>query len=160
VDLSALVQNLLAERAERMNQLGVTAFPAIAPELPELILPAPGLPGSDLATALGNILDNALDAMPQGGQLYVVARAEAGEIVIEIEDTGHGISPAHLPRIFEPFFSTKDVGQGTGLGLSVSYGVIKGLGGDILVDSRQGLGTRAVVHLPVALAAKEILPKQ
>ncbi|MHC1700902.1 MAG: sensor histidine kinase [Humidesulfovibrio sp.] len=152
-DLPGLLQQLLAERAERLAEAHVDVSQDFAPGLPALNVPQASLPGANLGTALGNILDNSLDAMPQGGLLKVAARAEAGELVTVIEDTGHGISPAHLPRIFEPFFSTKDVGQGTGLGLSVSYGIIKGLGGDILVDSRQGHGTRVVVRLPVALAA-------
>ncbi|MBU1041013.1 MAG: response regulator [Proteobacteria bacterium] len=151
-DLSALLQDLLAERAPRMAESRITATPDLAPALSALNLPQVALPGANLGTALGNILDNALDAMTFGGRLDVSTRAEAGEIVIEIRDTGHGISPAHLPRIFEPFFSTKDVGQGTGLGLSVSYGIIKGMGGDILVDSQPGQGTRVTVRLPVAQA--------
>ena len=151
-DLTALLTGLLAERAPRMAEAHITATPDLEPALSALNLPQVALPGANLGTALGNILDNALDAMTFGGRLDVSTRAEAGEIVIEIRDTGHGISPANLPRIFEPFFSTKDVGQGTGLGLSVSYGVIKGLGGDILVDSQPGHGTRVTVRLPVAQA--------
>ncbi len=151
-DLPTLLLGLLAERAARMARAQITALPVLAADLPTLNRPAASLPGANLAQALGNILDNALDAMAPGGTLTVTTRAEAGEVVIEIADTGHGISPAHLPRIFEPFFSTKDVGQGTGLGLSVSYGVIKGLGGDLLVDSREGQGTVVTVRLPVAQA--------
>lgn len=154
-DLAALLKGLLAERGARMAEAHIAAMPDLTPNLPALNVPQASLPGANLGTALGNILDNALDAMTFGGRLKVSTRAEAGELVIEIEDTGHGISPAHLPRIFEPFFSTKDVGQGTGLGLSVSYGIIKGLGGDILVDSRQGQGTRAVVRLPMAQAPRD-----
>jgi len=151
-DLATLLNGLLAERAPRMAEAHITATPDLAPALSALNLPKVALPGANLGTALGNILDNALDAMTFGGSLNVSTHAEAGEIVIEIRDTGHGISPAHLPRIFEPFFSTKDVGQGSGLGLSVSYGIIKGLSGDILVDSQLGQGTRVTVRLPVAQA--------
>ena len=151
-DLCEMLKTLLDARHPRMAESQVTSQPDLAPGLPALNVPQVALQGANLATALGNILDNALDAMTFGGRLRVSTRAEAGELVVEIEDTGHGISPAHLPRIFEPFFSTKDVGQGSGLGLSVSYGIIKGLGGDILVDSVQGQGTRVVVRLPVAQA--------
>lgn len=151
-DLSGLLTGLLAARQARMDELMVACQPNLAPGLPALNVPQVSLEGANLATALGNILDNALDAMTFGGMLDVSTRFEAGELVIVIGDTGHGISPAHLPRIFEPFFSTKEVGQGSGLGLSVSYGIIKGLGGDILVDSVQGQGTRVVVRLPVAQA--------
>lgn len=122
--------------------------PAISPDLPGLALPPAGLPGADLGTALGNILDNALDAMPGGGQLWLIVAARGHEVHIEVEDTGHGILPAHLPRVFEPFFSTKDVGQGTGLGLSVSYGTIKALGGDIDITSQPGQGAKVLVILP------------
>lgn len=155
-DLGALLKGLLAERAPRMAETHTKALQELALDLPALNVPQASLPGANLGTALGNILDNALDAMSVDGTLSVSTRSEAGEVVIVIEDTGHGISPAHLPRIFEPFFSTKDVGQGTGLGLSVSYGIIKGLGGDILVDSHQGQGTRVTVRLPVAQSLGDV----
>ncbi|MBU1229902.1 MAG: response regulator [Proteobacteria bacterium] len=148
VDLEALVQALLAERTGRMRRRGVSAELDIPPDLPGLILPAQDLPGADLGLALGNILDNALDAMPSGGRLSVRASALDHELRIEIEDTGQGISPAHLPRVFEPFFSTKEVGQGAGLGLSVSYGTVKSLGGDILINSPPGQGAQVLVTLP------------
>lgn len=120
----------------------------IAPGLPGLGLPPAGLPGADLRTALGNILDNALDAMPGGGALRLAATQQGREMRIEVADSGHGILPAHLPRVFEPFFSTKEVGQGTGLGLSVSYGTVKALGGDIEITSQPGQGATVVVSLP------------
>lgn len=148
LDLSALLRALLAERAQRFLAQGVEAAAALSPDLPTLSLPPGGLPGSDLSTALGNILDNALDAMPHGGRLWLVAGAAGRQARIEIEDTGPGILPAHLPRIFEPFFSTKEVGQGAGLGLSVSYGTVKALGGDIDVTSTPGQGVKVLVTLP------------
>jgi len=148
LDLGLLLQELLDERTARADEAGVCLSPAISPELPGLALPPAGLPGADLGTALGNILDNALDAMPGGGQLWLIAAARGHEVHIEVEDTGHGILPAHLPRVFEPFFSTKDVGQGTGLGLSVSYGTIKALGGDIDITSQPGQGAKVLVVLP------------
>ncbi|MHC1752893.1 sensor histidine kinase [Humidesulfovibrio sp.] len=148
LDLGLLLQELLDERQTRAEEAGVRLLPAISPELPGLALPPAGLPGADLGTALGNILDNALDAMPGGGQLRLSAAARGHELHIEVEDSGHGILPAHLPRVFEPFFSTKDVGQGTGLGLSVSYGTIKALGGDIDITSQPGQGAKVLVVLP------------
>lgn len=148
LDLGRLITALLDERKERIRSAGVNLIPAISPDLPGLTLPPAGLPGTDLATALGNILDNALDAMPAGGQLWLIASAKDHELRIEVEDTGVGILPAHLPRVFEPFFSTKDVGQGTGLGLSVSYGTVKALGGDIDIASQPGQGTKVLVTLP------------
>ena len=148
LDIGALLAELLAARAPRMEAAGVRPRTEIAPGMPSLCLPAAGLPGTDLATALGNILDNALDAMPDGGELFVGAAAADREARITIADTGRGILPAHLPRVFEPFFSTKEVGQGTGLGLSVSYGTVKALGGDIDIASEPGQGARVLVSLP------------
>jgi len=154
VALARLVGELLEERRERLDAAGVNASTHIASDLPPLLLPGVGLPGADLATALGNILDNALDAMPEGGELRVAAVRDAdqgpgGLVRIEIADSGHGILPAHLPRVFEPFFSTREVGRGTGLGLTVSYGTVKSLGGDIEIDSAPGRGARVVVTLPL-----------
>jgi len=148
LDLSLLLQGLLEERRGRLEGLGVQLTITLAPGLPRLSLPSSGLPGADLSTALGNILDNALDAMAHGGRLRVAANALEREVRVEIVDTGQGILPAHLPRVFEPFFSTKDVGQGTGLGLSVSYGTVKALGGDIDISSQPGQGTTVLVTLP------------
>jgi two-component system NtrC family sensor kinase len=70
-------------------------------------------------------------------------------VVIEIVDHGCGIPPEHLPRLFDPFFTTKPVGQGTGLGLSVSYGIIRDHGGVIEVDSAPGRGSTFRILLPV-----------
>ncbi|MDR3641772.1 MAG: response regulator [Humidesulfovibrio sp.] len=148
LDLGLLLASLLAERRPRTEAAGVRVATALPSGLPLLILPAAGLPGTDLATALGNILDNALDAMPNGGELAVRVSTQDREARIEVMDTGCGILPAHLPRVFEPFFSTKEVGQGTGLGLSVSYGTVKALGGDIDITSVPGQGTQVLVSLP------------
>ena len=74
---------------------------------------------------------------------------EIQNVVVEIEDNGCGIPPEDLPRIFDPFFTTKPVGQGTGLGLSVSYGIIRDHGGSIEVDSAPGRGTTFRILLPV-----------
>jgi signal transduction histidine kinase len=71
-------------------------------------------------------------------------------VVIEIEDNGIGIPKDVLPHVFEPFFTTKPVGEGTGLGLSVSYGIVRSLGGSILIHSEEGEGTRIIITLPPA----------
>jgi two-component system NtrC family sensor kinase len=101
-----------------------------------------------------NIILNALDAMPEGGKLTITSRQihdEAGKdlILIEFIDTGIGISKQELEKIFDPFYTTKEVGQGTGLGLSLSYNIIKRYNGDIRVDSEHGKGTKFTIVLPV-----------
>ena len=96
-----------------------------------------------------NILVNAAHAIEGKGVITLRTFSENGNVVIEISDTGKGISPEHLSRIFEPFFTTKPVGMGTGLGLSVAYAIIKKHNGEITVDSKVGAGTRFQVCIPV-----------
>ena len=98
-----------------------------------------------------NLLFNAIEAMPAGGQLDIVSRAngEGSEAIIEIRDTGSGISPDHLDHIFDPFFTTKKEGEGTGLGLSIVYGVINNHRGQIAVESTEGEGTVFTLKIPL-----------
>ncbi len=97
-----------------------------------------------------NLFTNAVDAMPEGGTLTVLAghSVEDGAVSIEVQDTGCGIDAEALPRIFDPFFTTKAPGRGTGLGLSISHGILKDHGGEIWVRSEPGVGTNIVVALP------------
>jgi len=103
-----------------------------------------------------NIILNALDAMPGGGQLSIQTRQQDNQAIVKISDTGLGIKPEHLPRIFDPFFTTKGIGKGTGLGLSISFAIIKEHEGQILVDSQVGQGTTFTIILPVNLAEKDL----
>ena len=100
-----------------------------------------------------NLFLNAKDAMPAGGQLRVATWAEDSTVRIEISDTGAGIPPEHLNRIFDPFFTTKGPGRGTGLGLSVSYGIIHEHAGRIQAESWPGLGTRFRLEFPALKTA-------
>jgi signal transduction histidine kinase len=99
-----------------------------------------------------NLFLNARDAMPKGGWLTVVTSSGGSEAVIEVADTGSGIPADHLSRIYDPFFTTKEIGKGTGLGLSITYGIIQEHGGTITCDSSVGQGTRFTLRLPVAAA--------
>jgi two-component system NtrC family sensor kinase len=105
-------------------------------------------PAGHLNQVFLNLLTNAVQAMPGGGEIFVSARRDAGMVRVSIRDTGTGIPPALLPRIFDPFFTTKAPGQGTGLGLSVSYGIVTRLGGTIDCHSQEGVGTEFIVRLP------------
>ena len=91
-------------------------------------------------------------AMENGGELKVVIRAAKtpAEARIDISDTGPGIAPEHINQVFDPFFTTKKVGVGTGLGLSVSYNIIKKNGGRMEVNSRPGQGACFSIFLPLA----------
>ena len=101
------------------------------------------------------IMLNAMDAMKEGGVLTIRTgwNTERGdEVYVEIQDTGVGISGTDLPRIFEPFYTTKTQSRGTGLGLSICYGIVEDHGGRIDVDSQPGLGSTFRVSLPVLMA--------
>ncbi len=97
-----------------------------------------------------NLINNAVDAMsPTGGSLKIRSRAENNEVVVDLADTGHGMSKTVMARVFDPFFTTKPAGRGTGLGLSICYGIIKKLGGSLTVDSTVGVGTTFRVRIPI-----------
>jgi two-component system, NtrC family, sensor kinase len=100
-----------------------------------------------------NLFMNARDAMPGGGMLEVRTGSRNGSVEVEVTDTGAGISAEHLHRIFDPFFTTKATGRGTGLGLSVSYGIIKEHAGKVDVRSTPGKGTSFRLEFPVARKA-------
>jgi len=99
-----------------------------------------------------NLFLNARDAMPKGGWLSVTTHAEDQDVRAEVADTGSGIPPEHLARIYDPFFTTKAIGRGTGLGLSIIYGIIQEHDGTIHCDSAVGQGTRFTMRLPHAEA--------
>lgn len=96
-----------------------------------------------------NLLLNAIQAMPKGGRLLVRTGQSEGEVRIVFEDSGIGIALEEQPRIFDPFYTTKEVGQGTGLGLSVSYAMVTRMGGDIQVMSTPSQGSTFIVRLPI-----------
>jgi signal transduction histidine kinase len=118
--------------------------------LPLVICAAP-----QLNQVFMNLLMNAAQAMTTMGVITIRTGCDAQWVWIDISDTGSGMAPATLNRIFEPFYTTKDIGSGTGLGLSVSYGIVKRHGGRIEVESVLGQGTRFTVHLPVDGVAAE-----
>jgi len=117
----------------------------IDPELPSV----PGDTGQ-IQQAFMNIMLNAADAMDGIGTLTMIAKAEtaSGFVVVSFSDTGKGIEPEHIEHLYEPFFTTKPPGQGVGLGLAITYGIIEQHGGTIEVRSRLGEGTTFEVRLP------------
>jgi len=101
-----------------------------------------------LEQAFINILSNAVESMPDGGDIDILTSIEGAFIKIEISDTGSGISDKNILKAFDPFFTTKDVGEGTGLGLSICYGIIKQHNGIIEIANNTGKGTTVTVKLP------------
>ena len=101
-----------------------------------------------------NLIINAIQSMTEKGVLTLRTRAEDEYIVIEIQDTGCGISPENINKLFTPFFTTKKEVKGVGLGLAVSYGIIQRHHGKILVKSKEGAGTTFSIYLPVSYAEK------
>jgi signal transduction histidine kinase len=96
-----------------------------------------------------NLMVNAQQAMPEGGKLTISTAQNNGFVEIDFADTGSGIPEEHLDKVFDPFFTTKAPGEGTGLGLSVTYGIIRDMGGKITVESKLDKGTVFKVKLPV-----------
>jgi len=144
-DLRAVDVGKLAAQAcdllrHQFDRAGIAARIDVAPGTP------PALADRDqLFQALINLLHNAIHAMPDGGELRVRARGTGARIELEIEDEGVGIPRELLGRVTEPFFTTRP--GGTGLGLPVVAGIARGHGGEMLIDSREGVGTRVVLRL-------------
>jgi signal transduction histidine kinase len=97
-----------------------------------------------------NLFLNARDAMAKGGWLSITTEVDGSEAIVEVGDTGVGIPAEHVSRIYDPFFTTKTEGRGTGLGLSVTYGIVQEHGGSLTCESQIGQGTRFRLSLPLA----------
>jgi len=113
-------------------------------------LPQVSFHATQLTQVFANLLVNAAQAIETRGEIHIATRQEGGEVVVDISDTGHGMSQETLSKLFQPFFTTKPRGKGTGLGLSISYGIITRHKGRIDVRSEPGKGSTFTVRLPVA----------
>ncbi|MBM4040965.1 MAG: PAS domain-containing sensor histidine kinase [Planctomycetes bacterium] len=145
VNLNRIVEEGIYFFEARCAKEGVEVVRSLAPDLPEITGDV-----SQLNQVLVNLVVNALQAMPDGGKLIVETRHCGDEVLLIVEDTGTGMSEEVREQIFVPFFTTKDVGQGTGLGLPVAHGIVTSHGGSLKVHSQAGCGTRFEVRLPVA----------
>ncbi len=141
--LSLVAHPLKTSQIQVVKQLGAT-------------LPAVRGSANKLQQVFLNLFLNARDAMPSGGMLEVRTAAHNGSVEVEVVDTGAGIPREHIHRIFDPFFTTKASGRGTGLGLSVSYGIIKEHAGKIDVRSTPGKGTSFHVEFPAVRKAVHV----
>ena len=144
--IGADIQDTLKLVRNQLTLSGIHVEQDIPPDLP----PIRG-EKKTLQQVFLNLFINAIQAMLDGGLLQVRAHLspDGGWMVIDVTDTGVGIEPEHLSRIFDPFYTTKQVGRGTGLGLSVTYGIVEKHGGHIEVSSRKGEGSTFTVTLPV-----------
>ena len=142
VDINALLKNLYDTFFDEFNDSGITIALSFSKELPKI-------QGDErfLRQAFMNVLTNAKAAMPNGGFLDISTKAVNDFIIVTISDSGQGILPEDMHKIFEPYFTTKH--DGTGLGLTMTYKVIKEHGGDINVYSDYGMGTSFKFSLPI-----------
>jgi len=143
VDVGKLVSETLALMENRALSEKKTIETDIPAELPPLTAD-PHL----LGQVFLNFVNNALDAVDEGGRVSIRARAEDGKIAIEVSDDGGGITEENLKKIFDPFFTTKPIGKGTGLGLSICFGIVERMGGTVSVQSKPGAGTTFTVRFP------------
>ena len=151
VNLNAVVEEVLTLVAHPFRTAQVQVTRNLQRELPAVL-------GSNnkLQQVFLNLFLNARDAMPSGGMVEIRTAAHNGSVEVEIIDTGGGIPRENLHRIFDPFFTTKSSGRGTGLGLSVSYGIVKEHAGKVDVRSTPGKGTSFRLEFPVARKAVHV----
>lgn len=142
-NLNQLVEDALLLVQHRAKFQQVHVIKAFQLELPAVL-------DGGLQHAIVNLVKNAFDAMPRGGTLTIRTRAGSGHVDVDIEDTGAGIPEAIRSRIFEPFFSTKPIHQGSGLGLIIAKEVVERSGGTIEFTSQVGAGTTFRIHVPMA----------
>jgi signal transduction histidine kinase len=142
--LAPIVTTILQRNQAQLEACQVQLTVHIAEDLPEL-----QLDGQRLEQVLGNLINNAVQAMKQGGQINISATMPNSQVIIKVTDTGPGIASSQLPRIFDPFYTTKT--KGTGLGLSVARRIIEAHQGTIAVDSQPGQGTSFTISLPAAV---------
>jgi hypothetical protein len=146
VNLNRIIQETLSLLEHQLQKSGIQVKTDFDPG----VRPVHGNAGQ-LQQVFLNLFLNARDAMSAGGTLEVRTWPEGSGARVEVADTGHGIAPEHLHRIYDPFFTTKAVRKGTGLGLSVTYGIIQEHGGSIEVSNRPGGGASFRLELPLAV---------
>ena len=151
VDVNHVVEETLSLVAHPLKTAQIQVVKQLGESLPKVRGSA-----NKLQQVFLNLFLNARDAMPLGGMLEVRTAAHNGTVEIEVADTGNGISREHINKIFDPFFTTKPGGRGTGLGLSVSYGIIKEHSGKIDVRSTPGRGTSFHVEFPAVRKAVHV----
>ncbi|OGQ97907.1 MAG: hypothetical protein A2505_05250 [Deltaproteobacteria bacterium RIFOXYD12_FULL_55_16] len=145
VDLHRIIEELLLLGKKKLSDRRIRVEQRFAQDLPRIQAVA-----DQIKQVLLNVIGNAEEAMPEtGGTITITTEVRGEKVLIFIQDTGKGIRQKDLGLIFEPFFSTKPAVEGTGLGLSVSYGIVKRHGGDITAKSARGKGALFTIILPI-----------
>ncbi len=143
VNINELIEGILLVMDKQIREANVRVSVSFG-DVPEIMASA-----NQLRQVVLNVLKNAKESMSAGGELFVKTAAGDGSVLIAVRDTGEGIPAAVKDRIFDAFFTTKAKVKGAGLGLSVCYGIVKGHGGEIKVESEVGKGTSFIIRLPV-----------
>jgi len=143
-DLTRLVEEGLYFVESRCLKAGVELVRELGSEMPRLVVDQ-----GQLHQVLVNLVVNAVQAMPGGGRLVIRTAVDGDEAVLAVADNGQGMDEETQKRMFVPFFTTKDVNEGTGLGLAVVHGIVTSHGGTIRVESEQGCGTTMEVRFPL-----------
>jgi len=144
VNLNQLVEDGLYLLESRCAKSRIEVVRMLEEDLPDVVADA-----SQLQQVLVNLVVNAIQAMPKGGRLTISTRHRESTAVLSVADTGLGMSGDVRKRVFLPFFTTKDVNEGTGLGLAVAHGIVSAHGGRISVESRPGQGSCFEVEIPI-----------
>ncbi len=144
INLNQIIKEGLYFLRSRCEKESIELSMCLEENIPELIIDP-----SQLNQVLTNLVVNAIQAMPDGGKLNVRTLFNDNRFYLIVEDTGIGMDDKVLKQIFIPFFTTKDVGQGTGLGLPVVHGIVSSYGGIIKIDSNVGKGSRFEIQLPL-----------
>ena len=150
VNLNRIVEEGLYFLESRCAKAGVSITRELEPKLPEI-----DADPSQLHQVLVNLVVNGIQAMPGGGSLTIETRTGPESVFLAVKDTGAGMSEEIQAKIFTPFFTTKDIDQGTGLGLAVVHGIVTSHGGSIRLESTPGLGSRFEIRLPRNGPARE-----
>ncbi|UCH11028.1 MAG: GAF domain-containing protein [Fidelibacterota bacterium] len=144
VNLNHIVEEGVYFLEARCKKAGITLTLALQTGLPEITADP-----MQLRQVVVNLVVNAIQAMPEGGNLTITTAFQNESIWLVVSDTGEGMTEEVQERIFEPFFTTKDVGGGTGLGLPIVYGIVTAHRGEVVIHSQPGKGTRVEIELPL-----------
>lgn len=150
VDLNDIVKEGIEFLKIRAAKERVKIICRLSSKLPKITADS-----AQLNQVLVNLVVNAIQAMPQGGTLTIQTASKKNRLILHVKDTGVGMSKEIMKNIFLPFYTTKDVGQGTGLGLAVVHGIVRSHGGTINVESQEGKGSCFEIQLPVRSASKK-----